>query len=67
MPSANINGTPIPAQLINLLVLGINQQLDLRNLEERGITARVLNLEIAEDGLILISFVRILPDAQLNF
>jgi hypothetical protein len=67
MPSANINGTPIPTQLITLLVTGINQQLDLRNLENRGITARVLNLEINAEGLILTSFVRILPDAQLDF
>lgn len=65
-PSANVNGTPLPSQLIDFFVLGINQQLDLRNLETSGITARVLKLEIAENELALASFVQIVPNATLN-
>jgi hypothetical protein len=66
-PSANINGTPLPSQLIDFFVLGINQQFDLRNLEPSGITARVLKLEIAENELTLASFIQIVPNADLNF
>lgn len=66
-PSADINGSPLPTQLIDFFLLGINQQLDLGNLEASGITARVLKLEIVADELSLASFVQVTPDANLNF
>jgi hypothetical protein len=64
-PSASVNGSPLPSQLLDFLVLGINQRLDLANLEASGITARVLKLEIAEDELTLVSFIQVAPNASL--
>lgn len=60
-PSATLNGNPIPSQFVNLLVGGISQQFNLSNLEERGITARVLNWEVTQEELNLAAFVQIDP------
>jgi LmeA-like phospholipid-binding len=60
-PVARIDGNPLPAQLVNLLVGGISQQLDLALLEERGITARVLQWQLTPDQLELAAFVRVDP------
>lgn len=60
-PTAAINGRPLPSQLVNLLVGGISQRLDLANLEEKGITARVLDWNLDQQQLSLAAFVRIDP------
>ena len=61
-PSISANGEPIPQPLIEPLINGINQQLDLSNLETSGITVRLLQLEINPDALHLAAFVRIQPE-----
>jgi hypothetical protein len=60
-PTVRINDEALPSQLVSLLVGGVSQRLDLANLENSGITARVLNLEMNQDELTLAAFVRIDP------
>jgi hypothetical protein len=60
-PIATLDGRPLPPQFVDLLVSGIAQQFDLANLEEQGITARVLNWEVTPEELNLAAFVQIDP------
>lgn len=60
-PAARIDGRPLPPQLVNLLVNGISQRLDLAQFEEQGITARVLHWQITPDQLEVAAFVRVDP------
>lgn len=60
-PTATIDGNPLPPQFINLLVGGASQRLDLANLEDVGITARILKWDIDQDQLNLAAFVQIDP------
>jgi len=60
-PTAAINGRPLPSQLVNLLVGGISQRLDLAKLEDSGITARILTWELDRDQISLAAFVQIDP------
>ncbi len=61
-PIAKINDRPLPPQLINLLVGGINDRLDLAKLEEQGITARILQWNVDRDQLSLAAFIRVEPE-----
>lgn len=60
-PTASIDGNPLPPQLIELLVGGISQRLDLANLAERGITARILQWKLDSDQLSVAAFVQLEP------
>jgi LmeA-like phospholipid-binding len=60
-PTATVDGNPLPPQLINLLVGGVSQRLDLANLEDAGITARVLEWDIDQAQLSVAAFVSIDP------
>lgn len=65
-PTATIDDKPLPPQLINLLVGGISQRLDLAKLEEQGITARVLQWSLDRDQLSVAAFVQIDPKFTLD-
>jgi hypothetical protein len=58
-PAISIDGRPLPSQLVNLLVGGISQRLDLANLEATGITARILSWELDRDQLSVAAFVQV--------
>jgi hypothetical protein len=58
-PILSVNGEPVPPQLIQPLVDGINQQLDLSNLETFGVIARLLQLELTPEALSLAAFVQV--------
>jgi hypothetical protein len=53
---------PIEPQFLDLLVQNISQQA-FERLDDSGVTARLLQLEIGNDQLTLASFVRIKPEA----
>ena len=57
-PQATINGRKLSPRLLKGFARRINQSLDLRTLEEMGITAWVLKLNIGEDELNLATFIR---------
>jgi hypothetical protein len=64
-PSIRVNDQATPTELVELLTSGIDDRFDLGNLEEFGITARILKLEIKGDELTLVSFVRVDPTYKL--
>lgn len=66
-PIVTIDGEPLPPQFLEFLIGGLSRRLDLGSLENSGITARVLKLEMEGDQLTLVSFVRVEPDADLAF
>ncbi|MBD3880716.1 DUF2993 domain-containing protein [Phormidium tenue FACHB-886] len=60
-PQASFNGQPVPSQVINLLIGGLSDRLDLSELEEQGITARILKLEVTAEELTIAGFVSLDP------
>jgi hypothetical protein len=60
-PTISANGETVPQALIQPLIDGINQQLNLGSLETFGITARLLQLEVNPDALSLAAFIRVEP------
>lgn len=62
-PQITIDNEPLPDELINPVVQGLNQQLDLRSLETEGITARLLDWELTPDTLSIVAFVKAEPKA----
>lgn len=65
-PTATIDGSPVPPQLVNLLIGGISQRLDLAKLEEQGITVRVLQWSLDHQQLSVAAFVQIDPKFTLK-
>ena len=58
-PQGTVNGSPMSSRLLNGFATGISDRLNLNTLEADGILARILQLEINEDNLELVSFVRL--------
>lgn len=58
-PLGTVNGRPMSSRLLNGFAIGISDRLNLDTLSADGILARILQLEINEDNLQLISFVRL--------
>ena len=63
-PTLLVNGKPTPAQITSAIAQAVSNQLDLRRLEQSGITARVLKLEIEPTQIQLAAFVQIRPNAK---
>jgi hypothetical protein len=60
-PEIRINNEAVPSELVNLLLGGISQQLNLTRLQDSGILARILNLQIEDDRLTIAAFVQLQP------
>ena len=60
-PQINLDGQPVPPELVGLLIGGLSDRLDLDKLADRGITARVLKLEILPDSVAIAGFVSLDP------
>ena len=58
-PQGTVNGSPMSARLLNGFATGISDRFNLSILEADGILARILQLEINEDNLQLVGFVRL--------
>lgn len=58
-PQLVVNGKPVPALVLNLVTQGISRRLDLQNLEQRGITLRLLQLQIKPTQMQMAAFVRL--------
>ena len=64
-PVISVDGVMVPSQLLRDFVEGAQRQLTLRNLEEMGITARVLHFEIRNNEFDLAVFARVEPSSSL--
>ncbi len=60
-PTVTLNDNPIPSFLLQGFTAGLNNRLNLQELEQAGILARVLQLEIDEEVMNLAAFVRLEP------
>ncbi len=60
-PIVQIDGQTVPAPLLAFLIQGVEQQLNLRNLEVSGILLRILQLEVGSDEIEIAAFVRVEP------
>jgi hypothetical protein len=58
-PNVLVNGKPVPPPLLAVFVSGLNSRLDLRTLEDAGIAARLLKLDLNKEQLELAAFVRV--------
>jgi hypothetical protein len=58
-PRLSFNGQPVPPQVIDLLIGGLSDRLDLARLEDQGLTARVLNLEVAAEQVTIAGFISV--------
>ena len=57
-PKIELEGTPVPDKIAKAFAEGLNKLLDLRQLESRGITARVIKLEFTEGKVQVIGFAK---------
>jgi hypothetical protein len=60
-PSGSVNGRRLSKRLLRGLAKTFSKQLDLRQLEKQGITARLLQFSLAREELNLAAFVRVEP------
>ena len=58
-PTAMVGGTPVPEFLLAGLATGIGERLNVDILEQRGVTARILQFKVNPQQLELAAFVRI--------
>ncbi len=58
-PQGTVNGRPMSSRLLNGFAEGISDRLNLDSLQADGILARVLQLEINEDKLKLVGFLKL--------
>ncbi|NJM00057.1 MAG: DUF2993 domain-containing protein [Synechococcaceae cyanobacterium SM2_3_2] len=64
-PEFIVGSVPVPREIAGAFLGGLTEVLDLRELDQQGITLRVLQLELNPNQLQVIAFVRIdtLPEA----
>jgi hypothetical protein len=59
--SVRVNDQPFPDELVQGLSQGIGRRLDLRNLEDRGLIVRLLELKVEDGELAIAAFIHIDP------
>ena len=64
-PTVVIDNQPVPNQLLDAFLVGIDSELTLKQFEEVNVVARVLNFELQPEARDLVFFVRIDPDSPL--
>lgn len=65
-PRGTVNDRPMSSRLLNGFAEGISDRLNLNVLEADGILARILQLEIDEDKVELVSFIRLETKSTLS-
>jgi LmeA-like phospholipid-binding len=58
-PTANVGGTQVPPFLLAGLTTGLSERFNLDMLEQRGLTARILQFKVNPQELELAAFVRV--------
>ncbi|MGD1943198.1 MAG: DUF2993 domain-containing protein, partial [Leptolyngbyaceae cyanobacterium] len=64
-PTVVIDNQPVPNQLLDAFLTGIDSELTLKQFEDVNVLVRVLNFELQPQALDLVFFVRIDPDSPL--
>lgn len=63
-PSLTVDGEPLPSRLVKAFSERLSDRLDLKTLENKKITARLLQLKIEEDEVKLAAFVQMANGAR---
>lgn len=63
-PIVSVNGEDVPNLLVSAIATNFSQQLDLRNFEDSGLQARILQLKVAPQKLEIAAFLRVEPSSQ---
>ncbi|MGF1459814.1 MAG: DUF2993 domain-containing protein [Leptolyngbyaceae cyanobacterium] len=64
-PTVMIDNQPVPRQLVESFVVGINSELTLKQFDDLQVVARVLNFELQPEALDLVFYVRVDPSSPL--
>lgn len=59
--AVKVNDQPFPAEFVQGLSTGISRRLDLRNLDDQGLTVRLLELKVEQGQLAIAAFVHVDP------
>lgn len=65
-PVVRLNGADLPESLVNAIATGIPERLDLRQLENAGITTRILKWQADTQQLELAAFVQVRTDRNFK-
>lgn len=65
-PEFELDAVPVPRELSDAFLGGLNEALDLNELEAQGIFARVLNFQISNNRLDVVGFIQIDSFAALQ-
>lgn len=65
-PEFELDEVPVPPELSDAFLGGLNEALDLSDLEEQGILARVLRFQITDDRLEVVGFIQVDSLADLQ-
>ncbi|MEL6940079.1 MAG: DUF2993 domain-containing protein [Cyanobacteria bacterium J06598_1] len=65
-PTLAVNGQPAPDRLITTVLGDFSDRLSLQQFDERGLSARVLNLATTQDALDLALWVRVDPSVTAS-
>jgi hypothetical protein len=60
-PTGTFNNRRLSTRLLRGFAQGLSEELDLRRLEKRGITARLLKFSLGEEEMKIAAFIRIEP------
>lgn len=63
-PAVSINENAIPEFLIGALAQNFIDELDLKKLQQSGITARILDFQVNQDKLEIAAFVQVQPQVK---
>ncbi|MEM7580786.1 MAG: DUF2993 domain-containing protein [Mastigocoleus sp.] len=63
-PTVALNEEVAPKQFLDLVINNLNQQLDLRKLEDQGVQMRILKLDTKDELIEIAAFVRIQPSSN---
>lgn len=64
-PLVSVNGEEAPNEIVSAIATNFSQQLDLDNLQQYGVQARLLKLNISQDEFEIAAFLRIEPSSRL--
>ena len=60
-----VNQEEVTEQLVSAIATSVSKKLDLRNLDEYGLKARILQLKVNPQKLEIVGFLQVEPSSQL--
>ncbi len=64
-PVVYVNREEVTQQLVSAIATSVSKKLDLRNLDEYGLKARILQLKVNPQKLEIVGFLQVEPSSQL--